>query len=125
MKIFNRGRRTFNPGTPSAILPGRWTELPDDDAKKMLRMYPRDLTSNDQPSGPTPAEIQLRKENAELKKRLAKYEAQMDNLEKVATEPTKPVEFNTPVDPVAESEIQEAPAAPAPKAKKAKTPAQV
>lgn len=127
MKLFNRGRRTFNPGTPSAILPGRWTELPDDEAKKMLRLYPRDLTSNDQPSGPTPAEVALRKENAALKERLAKYETQMANLEKVTVEPVKPVEFTAPIpepiDPVAESEIQPAPAPV--KVKKVKVTAQV
>lgn len=96
MKLFNRGRRTFNPGTSIALLPGRWTDIPDEDAKKLLRMYPRDLTTNEQPTGPSSEEIRLAKENKELKARLAKYETQMDGLEKIATTQTPPIDAPIP-----------------------------
>jgi hypothetical protein len=99
MKLFNRGHRTFNPGTPHALIPGRWTELPDEDAKKLLKSYPRDLTTNDQPTGPSAEEIRLAKENADLKTKLAAYEARMDGLEKIATAPTPPLDAPIPAAP--------------------------
>lgn len=113
MKVFNKSNRTFNAGTPFVLYPKKWSgDLDDTYVKQMIRMYPRDLTTNDQPTGPSPREISLAKENEELKKKLAKFEASMTGLEKVATEPTKGIAFDAPVDPITPPAEETAPTPP-------------
>lgn len=47
MKLYNRGQRVINLNTPLECRPGKWSaELHEDDAAKLLKMFPRDLTSN-------------------------------------------------------------------------------
>ena len=87
MKLFNKGRRTINPNTPAALLPGRWSpDLTDAEAAKMLKMFPNELTSAEAPvTGPSAKELELAAENAKLKESLAAMETRLANLETLAS----------------------------------------
>lgn len=91
MKLYNRGRRTINNNTPQAHPPGKWLGVDEVEGKKLLRLFPRDLTTNEAAEAAEAAakaeKAKLEAENAMLRAKLAEYEAQLGNLEKVATSP--------------------------------------
>lgn len=91
MKLYNRGRRTINAHTKQEHKPGTWLEVDETEGQKLLRLFPRDLTTNAAAEAAEAAakaeKAKLEAENAELRAKLAKYEAQLGNLEKVATAP--------------------------------------
>lgn len=111
MNLYNKGGRTINPNTNQAIPPGKWKDVPDEEAKKLLRMFPRDLTAVD-PGAPSSEQIAAEKENAELKAKLAAAEAKIANLEKL-------VAASVP-DPVAPTVVEPPPPPPQPDAPKGK-----
>jgi hypothetical protein len=86
MKVYNKGTRTFNPGSPIAVKPGVWTEIPDEEAAKLIKMFPRELTSVDSSVEEKNELTALRQENSTLKAKIAEYEEKLA----VLGEPTPP-----------------------------------
>lgn len=81
MKVFNKGRRTFNNNTEHAVRPGIWTEVPDQMAQDLLRDYPREITTNS--AAVTIVNPQLEAENKALKEKNAALELRLANMEKL------------------------------------------
>ena len=83
MKIYNKGSRVFNPNSPGAIRPGVWTEVEDKEAERLLKLYPRELTTNS--AAVTIVNPALEAENKRLKAENARLTTQMANMEKLIT----------------------------------------
>lgn len=124
MRIYNRGRRVINPNTTHALRPGTWTEIPDEDAKKLLRMFPKDLTSSESSPQETKlveenqalqAElVKLKEENAALKKEMAEIMALVKMAEEQKPAPDQTMNFSKPavdLPPTAPASTKEAPKA--------------
>lgn len=74
-KLFNRGQRTFNPNTSYVIKPNSWSpELTEEQAAKLLKMFPRELTSDEGVAQKHNLRI------AELEQELAKTQAENKQL---------------------------------------------
>jgi hypothetical protein len=81
MKIYNKGRRTFNPNTDCPIRPGFWTEVPDEQAEKLLKGYPSELTTNS--VAMTVVNPALEAENKRLKAENEALSSRLVNMEKL------------------------------------------
>ena len=87
MKVYNKGTRTFNPGSPIAVKPGVWTEIPDEEAAKLIKMFPRELTSVDSSVEEKNELTALRQENSTLKAKIAEYEEKLAVLGELTPPP--------------------------------------
>lgn len=105
MKLYNNGRRVINPNTPQAHAPGKWLEVDDAEGKRLLKLFPRDLTTNAAAEAAEAAaraeRAKLSAENEELKAKLAKYEAQLASLEQITTAPSSDLSAQPIVTPQA------------------------
>lgn len=77
MRVYNKGRRTINPNTSHALRPGTWTEIPDKEAERLLKMFPRDLTAADQSA----SEAKLLTEIDTLKAQVSDLQAKLAHAE--------------------------------------------
>lgn len=105
MKLYNNGRRTINPNTPQAHAPGRWLEIEETEGRRLLKLFPRDLTTNAAAEAAEAAakaeRAKLAAENAELKAKLAEFEAKLLNLESITTS----AKMDTPVPQVLQAAV--------------------
>lgn len=101
MILYNRGSRTINPNSPIAILPSKWSpDLPDDLGRKLLKMFPRDLTSsegdvakiNTQLAQLASEKAKLEVENKALREQVANFEKLLAETPAPAPEPVAPAE---------------------------------
>lgn len=113
MKLFNRGQRTFNPNTPIAIKPGKWSpELTDEQGAKLLKMYPRELTSNEgEATRHNVALIEAEDKIKKLEEQNKELRDQVAGLQKLIS--NDPLTAN--INPTLKPEVVDTPATPAPK----------
>lgn len=84
MKLYNRGQRVINPQTPNELRPGKWSkELSDQEGTKLLKMFPRDLTSNAEAVSKEKQELEKLQE--ELKKEQEKNSELLKQVEGLQT----------------------------------------
>jgi hypothetical protein len=115
MKLFNRGQRTFNPNTPIAIKPGKWSpELTEEQGTKLLKMYPRELTSNEGEASRHNAQlIEAEQKVRDLETENKKLRDQVAGLQKLVSNDPLSANINPGLVPEA-VDIPATPATPAP-----------
>ncbi len=122
MKLFNRGQRTFNPNTPIAIKPGKWSpELTEEQGIKLLKMYPRELTSNEgEATRHNVALVEAEDKIKKLEEQNKELRDQVAGLQRLVSNDPLTANINPTLTPEAPVDT---PATPAPAAPKAATPA--